>query len=103
MQASRIKGDEALRIGFVEALVDEQEALGSAVNEMVDEVMTPGPSAVTLSKELTLGFDRWTESDSALRDWTLDFTSRMRGSNEGQEGLSSFLEKRSANWKPMDE
>ena len=103
MQASRIKGDEALRIGFVEALVDEQEALGSAVNEMVDEVMTTGPSAVTLSKELTLGFDRWTESDRALRDWTLDFTSRMRGSNEGQEGLSSFLEKRPANWKPMDE
>ena len=36
--------------------------------------------------------------DESLRKWTLDFTSRMRGSDEGQEGLSSFLEKRSADW-----
>ena len=103
MQASRVKGEEALRIGFIEALVDDSSGLESSVNAMIAEVMTTGPSAVTLSKELTLGFDRWTESDQALREWTLDFTSRMRGSNEGQEGLSSFLEKRPPNWKPTDE
>ena len=73
------------------------------MTDVVAEVMTTGPSAVTLAKELTLGFDRWTGSDEELRDWTLDFTSRMRGSNEGQEGLSSFLEKRPANWKPDDD
>ena len=103
MQASRIKGEEALRIGFIEALVNGDEELNANVDGIIAEVMTTGPSAVSLSKELTLGFDRWTESDMALREWTLDFTSRMRGSNEGQEGLSSFLEKRPANWKPQDE
>ena len=102
MQASRIRGEEALRIGFIEALVDHAEEVDAVVDAMVAEVMTTGPSAVTLSKELTLGFDRWTESDEALRDWTLDFTSRMRGSKEGQEGLSSFLEKRPPNWKPEE-
>ena len=102
MQASRIRGEEALRIGFIEALVDRAEEVDAAVDAMIAEVMTTGPSAVTLSKELTLGFDRWTESDEALRDWTLDFTSRMRGSKEGQEGLSSFLEKRPPNWKPEE-
>ena len=102
MQASRIRGEEALRIGFIEALVDRAEEVDAVVDAMVAEVMTTGPSAVTLSKELTLGFDRWTESDEALRDWTLDFTSRMRGSKEGQEGLSSFLEKRPPNWKPEE-
>ena len=100
MQASRIEAEEALRIGFVERVVENAEDMEYAVNSIVDEVMTTGPSAVTLAKELTLGFDRWTESDEALREWTLDFTSRMRGSNEGQEGLSSFLEKRAPNWKP---
>ena len=103
MQASRIKGEEALRIGFIEALVDSEEDVDATVDGMVAEVMTTGPSAVTLSKELTLGFDRWDDSDEALREWTLDFTSRMRGSKEGQEGLSSFLEKRPANWKPQEE
>ena len=100
MQASRIEAEEALRTGFIEQVVDGQEALEASVQSLLDEVLTTGPCAVTLAKELTLNFDRWTGSDEALRDWTLDFTSQMRGSNEGQEGLSSFLEKRSANWKP---
>ena len=103
MQASRIGAEEALRIGFSEQIVETQDELEPAIEAIVNEVLTTGPSAVALAKELTLGFDRWTDSDEALRQWTLDFTSRMRGSKEGQEGLSSFLEKRPANWKPADE
>lgn len=103
MQASRIEADEALRVGFVEHVVPLPENLDAAVEAIVAEVLTTGPSAVTLAKELTLGFDRWMDTDEALRAWTLDFTSRMRGSNEGQEGLSSFLEKRSPNWKENEE
>ncbi len=100
MQASRIGADEALRTGFIEQVVPEVDALEAAIESLLDEVLTTGPCAVTLAKELTLNFDRWTDSDEALRNWTLDFTSTMRGSKEGQEGLSSFLEKRPANWKP---
>lgn len=103
MQAGRVGAEEALRIGFIEELVDTREGMETAIEAIVDEVMTTGPSAVTLAKELTLGFDRWTQSDEALRNWTLDFTSRMRGSKEGQEGLSSFLEKRPPEWKPSSE
>tara|TARA_B100001109_G_scaffold69923_1_gene56966 strand:+ start:648 stop:1502 length:855 start_codon:yes stop_codon:yes gene_type:complete len=99
MQASRIDAAEALRTGFIEQVTDSKAASDEAVAKLIDEVMTSGPCAVTLAKELTLGFDRWTGSDEELRRYTLDFTSRMRGSKEGQEGLSSFLEKRNANWK----
>ena len=99
MQASRIDADEALRTGFIEAVVDSVDDLSSAVDTLIDEVLSTGPQAVTLAKELTLQFDRWSGSDAELREFTLDFTSRMRGSKEGQEGLSSFLDKRPANWK----
>ncbi len=99
MQASRIDAEEALRTGFIEQVVESKEAMDEAVDKLVSEVMTTGPCAVTLAKELTLDFDRWTSTDEELREYTLDFTSRMRGSKEGQEGLSSFLEKRDANWK----
>ena len=102
MQASRIKSEEALRIGLVERVVNDSEAFDGEIDAIIAEVLTTGPSAATLAKELTLGFDRWSADDEALRRWTLDFTSRMRGSREGQEGLSSFLEKRPANWKPED-
>ncbi len=80
-------------------MVETNAARDEAVQQLVAEVLTSGPCAVTLAKELTLGFDRWTGSDEELREYTLDFTSKMRGSKEGQEGLSSFLEKRDANWK----
>jgi methylglutaconyl-CoA hydratase len=101
MQAGKIFSEEALRIGFIEEIVDDN-FVSAHIARLTKEVLSTGPSAVTLAKELTLGFDRWTGTDEELRNWTLDFTSRMRGSNEGQEGLSSFLEKRDPNWKPND-
>ena len=99
MQASRIGAEEALRTGFIEQVVSSSNDMVQSVNNLIAEVITTGPCAVSLAKELTLDFDRWTGSDEELREYTLDFTSRMRGSDEGQEGLSSFLEKRDANWK----
>jgi methylglutaconyl-CoA hydratase len=99
MQASRITSDEALRIGLVDAVANDAEAAESLVSAMVDEVLSTGPQAVSQAKLLTLGFDRWNGDDASLRTWTLDYTSKMRGSEEGQEGMSSFLEKRPPNWK----
>tara|TARA_B100001094_G_scaffold307056_1_gene338389 strand:+ start:2031 stop:2867 length:837 start_codon:yes stop_codon:yes gene_type:complete len=94
MLAGRMDTSEALRIGMIDSIDDSLDE-----SSVVSEVLSTGPCAVTAAKELTLGFDRWEGDDESLRLWTLDFTSRMRGSDEGQEGLSSFLEKRSANWK----
>ena len=99
MQASRIKSEEALRIGFIEQIVSGKDDLEQAVSSIVEEIHSTGPSAVTLAKQLTLEFDHWAGDDEQLRLFTLDFTSKMRGSKEGQEGLSSFLEKRPPNWK----
>ena len=101
MQASRIKSDEALRVGFIEQVVTEKVDLEQAVSTIIDELHSTGPSAVTLAKQLTLEFDHWPGDDEQLRQFTLDFTSKMRGSKEGQEGLSSFLEKRAPNWKDL--
>tara|TARA_B100000683_G_scaffold273940_1_gene320800 strand:+ start:4452 stop:5288 length:837 start_codon:yes stop_codon:yes gene_type:complete len=94
MLAGRMDTSEALRIGMIDCIDDSLDE-----SSIVSEILSTGPCAVTAAKELALGFDRWEGDDESLRLWTLDFTSRMRGSDEGQEGLSSFLEKRSANWK----
>ena len=96
MMAGRIGADESLRIGLVNQL---SESLDGAESAIINEVLTTGPMAVTEAKKLTLTFDRWSDSDEELRTWTLDKTSEMRGSDEGQEGLASFLEKRPPNWK----
>ena len=99
MLASRIGSEEALRIGMVDQYEESPEAAVEAIDAVISEVLTTGPMAVGEAKKLTLIFDRWKDSDEELRLWTLDKTSEMRGSKEGQEGLASFLEKRSAKWK----
>lgn len=92
MLAGRIGAEEALRIGLVNQIDGSEDSV-------IAEVLSTGPIAVAEAKRLTLTFDRWTGTDEELRQWTLDKTSEMRSSPEGQEGLASFLEKRPPNWK----
>ena len=98
MLASRVDAEEALRIGWIDDIVKDKEGFEKASSRVIDTVLTTGPVAVYESKKLTLELDRWTGSDEDLRLWTLEKTSEMRGSREGQEGLSAFLERRSPDW-----
>ena len=100
MMASKIDSDEAKVIGLINTIADSPDEFSSPLEEIISEVLSTGPMAVAEAKELTLTFDRWNGSDDELRQWTLDKTSQMRGSEEGQEGLSSFLESRKPNWSP---
>ena len=98
MLASRVSAEEALRIGFANEIVDTSKDFHSSLEKIIIEVLSTGPMAISEAKKLTLIFDRWNDDDSKLRQFTLDETSKMRGSKEGQEGLSSFIERRKPNW-----
>ena len=98
MLASRVGSEEGLRIGWLNEVVESPLDFDEAIGRVVADVMTTGPMAVAESKKLTMTFDAWQGSDEELRLWTLDKTSQMRGSIEGQEGLSSFLERRKPDW-----
>ena len=102
MLASRVGSDEGLRIGWLNEVVNSPLEFDQAIGEVVADVMTTGPMAVAESKKLAMTFDAWNEGDQELRLWTLDKTSQMRGSREGQEGLSSFLERRKPDWAPEE-
>lgn len=102
MLASRIDSEEALRIGFVDQVVESAESMEEAVSRVVSEVMSSGPLAVTSAKLMVAELDHWKGDDASLRSWTLDLTSKMRGSSEGQEGLSAFLDGRKPAWYQED-
>ena len=102
MLASRIGSEEALRVGFVDEVADSVEAMEDAVSKVISEVMTSGPLAVVSAKKMVAELDRWEGDDASLRSWTLDLTSKMRGSPEGQEGLSAFLDGRNPSWSQED-
>jgi methylglutaconyl-CoA hydratase len=98
MMASKIDSEEAKSIGLINAIAESSDEFSNSLEKIISDVLSTGPMAVAEAKKLTLTFDRWDGSDDELRQWTLDKTSQMRGSEEGQEGLSSFLERRKPNW-----
>lgn len=98
MMASKIDSEEAKSIGLINAIAESSDEFPNSLGKIISDVLSTGPMAVNEAKKLTLTFDRWDGSDDELRQWTLDKTSQMRGSEEGQEGLSSFLERRKPNW-----
>ncbi len=102
MLASRVSAEEGLRIGWLNEVVESPLGFDEAIDRTIGDVLTTGPMAVAESKRLAMTFDRWMASDEELRLWTLDKTSQMRGSGEGQEGLSSFLERRKPDWAPEE-
>ena len=102
MLASRIDAEEALRVGFIDEIADSTESMHNSADSVAADVLTSGPMSVTSAKRMVAELDRWEGDDESLRLWTLDLTSRMRGSSERQEGLSAFLEGRKPAWSPED-
>ncbi len=103
MLASRVEATEALRLGFVDEIAESHSSMEESVTSVLSEVMTSGPLAVASAKRMVSVLDTWEGDEESLRSWTLDLTSEMRGSSEGQEGLSSFLEGRKPSWIEDDQ
>ena len=85
----RFDAATALRIGLVHEVTDDLEA---ALDRLLGELRSAGPRAVRHAKKLVL--ERPDAADTARR------IAERRTSEEGQEGLHAFLERRRPNWAP---
>jgi methylglutaconyl-CoA hydratase len=97
--AGRISAAEAHRVGLVDLVSRSEQELQDSLTSIISEVLTTGPGAVAEAKSLFSSLDSWTGSEAELREFTLDVTTEMRASAEGQEGLSAFLQGRAPDWK----
>lgn len=93
----RFPAEEAMRIGLVHQVV-EADSLEAATQKMVERVIAGGPQAVLACKRLAR------EVDGLSREDAIDHTARviasLRTGEEGQEGITAFLEKRKPKWIP---
>lgn len=98
LTAEPIVADEARRLGLVHE-VAPADGLDDKVNAVLEELLKGGPEAQRECKELirevasTLG-----APDAAKRRSTAQRLARMRVSEEGQEGMGAFLQKRPPRW-----
>ncbi|WP_446718944.1 enoyl-CoA hydratase-related protein, partial [Halomonas sp. 3D7M] len=82
----------AMALGLVHQVV-EHDALDSAVDAMLDTLLSGSPQAQRATKALLASVAQAPDSD-ATREHTCQVISKLRVSQEGQEGLASFFEKR---------
>ena len=96
LTAERFDAAEAMRIGFVHAVV-LAEQLDDKVNELTKALVTASPNAVKECKTL-LQDVAGKDIDAALIARTVEGIASIRASAEGKEGVQSFLQKRIPNW-----
>lgn len=96
MTAERFNAQTAKNIGLISEVIDA-EYLDDQVNLFIDMLLANGPEALTAAKQLV--FDIGSQSiDQNLIDHTCDVIAGIRVSEQGQEGLNAFLEKRKPHW-----
>lgn len=94
--AERFSADAALRMGLIHEVVDDasmQERADTLINHMLQN----GPQAMIASKALVKAVSYSQITDEVIAD-TARRIAEIRVSQEGQEGLSAFLNKRQASW-----
>ena len=96
LTAERFSAVEALRIGFVHALVSADE-LDAKVAEIALALCSASPNAVKTCKKLVQQVAQH-EISQPLIDATVAGIADSRSSLEGKEGVSSFLQKRKPSW-----
>lgn len=95
LTGERISAQKACEIGLVNKVVP-QAKLKETVDETADRLLTSGPEAVASCKELIYRVPRM--SFEEVKTYTARVIANLRVSEEGQEGMSAFLEKRKPRW-----
>jgi methylglutaconyl-CoA hydratase len=91
-----IDGPEALETGLIDDIYPDHE-IERNLRELMDKIIRSGPEAITECKWLINNFsEKKIERDVITQ--TAESITKIRMSQEGQEGTSAFFEKRSPGW-----
>lgn len=99
LTAEAMGAERARDIGLVHEVVPA-EALDEAVAKEVARLLKAGPQALSACKELiAINAAASVSARRALKQKTAQLIAQLRVSEEGQEGLAAFLEKRPPRWQ----
>ena len=97
LTGDRFGAEEALRLGLVQEVVPDENALAAASERLVTSLLAGAPKALAATKEL-LDLVTWMPIDEDLNDATVSMIAERRVSEEAREGFAAFLEKRKPSW-----
>jgi cyclohexa-1,5-dienecarbonyl-CoA hydratase len=92
-----ITGTEAARIGLANRALPDGE-VESAVQESVDRLLKLSPAALAITKKAIYGWDAM-HFDKGLARAEKIYLDELMKSDDAQEGINAFLQKREPVWK----
>jgi methylglutaconyl-CoA hydratase len=95
LTGERINARRAFDVGLVNSVVADTD-LDSAVDKLIQQVLSSGPQAIATAKKLLSEVPGMTPEQ--FRPYTAEMIARLRQSDEGQEGMDAFLNKRMPRW-----
>lgn len=100
LSGERFDAKTAKEVGLVHEIAKNTKELEEKLNHTLENILLCSPNALRVGKELVMNLT-WPEKRNDVSDY-LDYISRvlaeMRVSDEGQEGVRAFLEKRKPSW-----
>ncbi|UCF79670.1 MAG: enoyl-CoA hydratase/isomerase family protein [Candidatus Eiseniibacteriota bacterium] len=97
LTGERLTAEKAARIGLVNDVVEASQ-LESTVSAYVDKLVSSGPNAIAICKQLLREVPAMALEEAKRA--TAESLAHLRVSEEGQEGMKAFLEKRKPRWLP---
>jgi methylglutaconyl-CoA hydratase len=91
----RFDSEYANKIGLIDYVTTEEE-FDKQVQKYVKQLHSSGPKAIFEVKELINKYQKM--NIEKYKDYTVKKISELRVSDEGQEGINAFLEKRNSKW-----
>lgn len=95
LTGERMDGRRALEVGLAN-IVAEPAGLDAAVEAVVGSLLSSGPEALASAKELLRRVPGMDFGEA--KRFTAEMIARLRVSEEAQEGMAAFLEKRKPKW-----
>src|SRR6188474_2799142 len=97
LTGERFEAVRAQEIGLIRAAVPEED-LDATVSRRVEELLKSGPRAIAEAKALIREV-AWRRVEDVQR-YTVERIADIRVTDEAQEGMRAFLEKRKPDWAP---
>ncbi len=91
----RLHGNEALNYGLIHQVAEPKD-LDIYIYDMLREIQYCAPEAIAATKQLMFAVHN-KPTDNTV-EYRANLLNQLRSSEEGQEGMLSFIEKRPAKW-----
>ncbi len=91
----RMNANRAHEVGLINKVVDDDQ-LDAEVDKLLKAILSSGPEAVGMAKKLISSVPGMTPEQ--FKPYTAEMIAKLRVSDEGQEGMDAFLNKRKPKW-----